>query len=834
MKLYSKSFLGGCIVIGLTTLGFSARATMNLANLPLWFEANHDQTETSARFTAHGADSEIAITPTQTRFILHKSSGATASYNMQLVGANPSAAISGISELSGKINYLLGNNPAHWQSGVPTFGRIGVEQVYPGVNVVYYGTGRQLEYDFTLAAGVNPGVIALRFNGAEKISIDPQGALIVSLPGGEVIQHQPVIYQNIGAVRRELSGGYKMIDAQTVGFAIGSYDSSQPLVIDPILSFSSYFGGNADETALGVAVDANGFIYVAGKTLSSSFSNNVPWSTGNACQTNFHGGTLTGDAFVAKFDHTGTNLVYLTYLGGSGEDGADGVAVDAQGNAYVGGYTSSPDFPTTNIWPNSGLSTNISGTTIPGFGYPTDGFIAELNTNGSRLLYSGLLGGSQSDAVMGIAVDSGTGTAYVTGYTYSTNFPCTANALSKKLACPYSHFYNANAFVAKIAPGGTNLSYSSYLGGTNFDSGRAIAFNNGLVFVAGYTASTNFPTTNAIAGNQFLNASSTQTNIGASDAFVTAFTNAASTNLTLLYSTYLGGLNNDSANGIAADAAGNAYVVGWTASGNFPYQPATNLSFSTNLTSFVHTNLSGTAAYATNAFLTQINWNGTNASIGYSAMFGGNASDIATAVAVAPDGNVFVTGDTTSTNFPIVNVATNSVGVLGTNSGLSDVFVIAFTNSASKIIYSTYLGGMDNDYAYGIAVDPMDVVYLTGQTISTNFPMVSARQTFRNGTSDTFLAKIAIAPSDAPRLVLTPHTGSTGTVQPRLAGPPPPSSLTLTWHTFPPIYTLESSINPSAAGSWMAVPGTATYINGSYNVTIPATNGVQFFRLRQQ
>ena len=834
MKLYSKSFLGGCIVIGLTTLGLSTQAAMNFGNLPLWFEANHGQADVNAGFTARGTDSEIAITPTQAQFVLCKSSGAATAYSMHLLGANPSATIHGSSELTGKINYLIGNNPGRWQSGVSTFAKIGVEQVYPGVNVVYYGTGRQLEYDFTLAAGVNPGVIALRFDGAEKISIDPQGALVVNLPGGEVIQHQPVIYQNIGTARREISGGYKMIDAQTVGFAVGNYDPSQPLVIDPILKLSSYFGGNADETALGVAVDGNGFIYVAGKTLSSSFSNNVPWPTGNAYQTNFHGGTLTGDAFVAKFDHNGTNLVYLTYLGGSGEDGADGVAVDAQGNAYVGGYTCSTDFPTTNIWPNSGLSTNISGTTIPGFGYPTDGFIAELNTNGSRLLYSGLLGGSQSDAVMGIAVDSSTGTAYVTGYTYSTNFPCTAKALSRKLSCPYSHFYNANAFVAKIAPGGTNLSYSSYLGGTNFDSGRAIAFNNGLVFVAGYTTSTNFPNTNAIIGNQFLNSSSTQTNIGASDAFVTVFTNTASTNLTLLYSTYLGGYNNDSANGIAADAAGNAYVVGWTASGNFPYQPATNLNFSTNLTSYVHTNLSGTVAYATNAFLTQIKWNGTNASIGYSAMFGGNASDIATAVAVAPDGNVFVTGDTTSTNFPVVNVATNSVGVLATNSGLSDVFVIAFTNSASKIIYSTYLGGMDNDYAYGIAVDPLDVVYLTGQTVSTNFPTVNARQPFRNGTSDTFLAKIAIAPSDAPRLVLTPHTGSTGSVQPRLTGSQPPSSLTLTWRTFPPVYTLESSANPSSAGSWVSVPGTATYSNGSYNVTIPATNGVQFFRLHQQ
>ena len=838
MHLFLRKFLGTGLVVGMAAFSLSARTAMTLGNLPLWFEATHGQTGASAQFSAHGADSEFLIGPTQAQFILRKADGSSASCTMNFVGVAASATISGNSELAGKVNDLLGNNPAQWQTCVPTFAQVRVEQLYPGISVVYYGTGRQLEYDFNLAAGVNPGVIALRFDGAEKISVNPQGELVISLPGGEIIQHQPVVYQNTGAARHEVSSSYKILDTRTASFALGSYDHSQPLVIDPVLSYSTYFGGNAGETALSVAVDANGFIYVAGKTFSTGFSNNIPWSTTNAYQTNFHGGTLTGDAFVAKFDNFGTNLVYLTYLGGSGEDGADGVAVDAQGNAYVGGYTSSTNFPTANINLGSGLSTNISGTYLSGFGYRTDAFIAELNTNGSGLLYSGLLGGTESDAVMGIAVDPNSGTAFITGYTYSTNFPCTANAFSKKLACPYSQYYNANAFVAEIAPGGTNLNYSTYFGGTNggvgrIDSGQAIAFNNGIVFVTGYTSSTNFPITNAIPGYKFLNGSTNQIN-PASDAFVAAFSNASATNLALLYSTYLGGTNNDGANGIAADASGNAYVVGWSVSTNFPFQPATNLNFSTNLTSYVHTNTSGLFAIATNAFLTQIQWNGTTASIGYSAMFGGNGNDYATAVALAPDGNVFVTGNAGSTNFPIVNIATNSAGLTGTNSGSCDAFIIAFTNNASGIIYSSYLGGSGNDYAYGIAVDPVDGVYIVGQTLSTNFPTLNARQTFRNGTNDMFLAKISITPGDTPHLVIATQTGTTSSVHPKLASPSPSSSLTLQWRTFPPIYSLESSTNPLSAGSWIAVPQTPIFSNGSYNVIIPATNGSGFFRLHRQ
>jgi hypothetical protein len=807
MNLFLKQFLGVGLVAGLTVLGSSAQTAMNLGSRPLGFEAG-GPAGTGSQFIARGTDSEFLIGPAQAQFVLRKAGGLIASCAMQFVGADASARISGGAELAGKINCLRGGNPAQWQSGVALFAQVRVEQIYPGVSVVYYGNQRQLEYDFNLAAGVNPNVIALRFGGAEKISVNPQGGLVVSLNGGEMVQHPPVAYQTVRGQRQEVAASYKILDAHTAAFSVGNYDRREPLVIDPVLSYATFFGGNYGEVAHAVALDGSGNIYIAGETLSTTFSNGIPLATAGAFQTNFHGGIINGDAFVAKFDYTGSNLVYFTYLGGTDNESALGLAVDANGNAYVTGYTESPDFPTTNA-----LFGQIAGSPIPKLGYyPVDAFVAELNTNGSRLVYSTYLGGNAADIGNAIAVDS-SGVAYVAGYTYSTNFPCTATALQKKLACTNSLYVNANAFVAAIAPGGTNLNYSSYLGGLNYDQATGIALDPaGNIYVAGFTGSTNFPTTNALAGFKHLNGSTNAT--GAFDVFVSKFQPNFGG---LVYSTFLGGTNNDQAFGLAVDAGGNAYVVGGTVSTNFPYTTNVLTSYGTNSPSFVHTNTAGVFAYFTNAFLSQITWDGTNTHLGYSVMFGGYGNDFATAVAVAPDGNVFVTGTASSTNFPIVNVTTNTPFLHTTNSGLSDAFVIAFTNNAAQIIYSTYLGGVQSDFAYGIAVDPLDAVYVVGRTQSTNFPTLDARQNILNGTNDMFIAKISINAA-VPKLVITQQSGN---------------NFKLTWPGSSPVFSLESTTNLLATGSWTAVPQPPVFSNGTYNVTLPATNNQQFFRLRK-
>jgi hypothetical protein len=804
MNTFARKFLGTGLLLGLAAAGLSAQPAMNPASLPLRFEAGQKQTDGAANFVARGANAEFHIAPNQTTFILRQSAGKTASCTMQFVGANAAARIAGGAELAGKINYLVGCDPAGWRTGVPTFAQVRVGEIYPGVSLVYYGNGRELEYDFNLAAGTDPQQIILRFNGAEKISVNPQGDLIIGLNGGKVVQHAPVAYQKIGDTRRAIASAYKIVDAHTATFALGDYDRNQPLVIDPVLGYSTYFGGNYGEIAHAVAIDASGNVYVAGETLSTAFSNNVPLATSGAFQTNFHGGTLTGDAFVAKFDNTGSNLLYLTYLGGGSDDAAYALALDNLGNAYVTGLTRSSDFPTNNAL--YGYKTSFA----PGYGLA---FVAELNTNGSKLIYSTYLSGYVADSGYAIAVDAAQN-AYVAGYTVAPGFPVTTNALQTKLACTNTVYFNRNAFVAEIAPGGTNLAYCSYLGGTNYDQATGIALDPaGNVYVSGYTASTNFPATNAIAGFKYLNGASNAT--PALDAFVCKFNpNFAG----LSYSTLLGGTNNDAANAIAADAGGNAYVVGWTCSTNFPNTTNTLTAFGTNSGSFVRTNLTG-YVIATNAFLTQIQWNGTNAAIGYSVMFGGFGNDAATSVALSPvgDGNVFVTGHASSTNFPVAGITANTRFLQTTNSGLSDAFVIGFTNNAAQVLYSAYLGGADNDAAYGIAVDPLDAVYVVGQTLSTNFPTLNARQNFRNGTNDAFLAKIFLNGA-SPVLTISPTN----------------SGAQLAWQMFPPVYNLESNTNLQSTNWNPVLPPPTVISNAWYGLTLPATNAVEFFRLRHQ
>jgi hypothetical protein len=672
-----------------------------------------------------------------------------------------------------------------------------------------------------------------------------------------VVQHPPVAYQTVHGVRQEITASYKILDAHTAAFDLGCYDHRELLVIDPVLSYSTYFGGNYGETGWAIAVNpTDGSIYVAGQTFSTKDTNNPSstFSTPGAYLTNYQGGKLTGDAFVARFDESGTNLIYATYLGGNGNDGAMGLAVNNAGNAYLTGYTDSTNFPHFNSITNAFYNgSHIGGVPNKNLNntYAVDAFVTELNPSGNGLVYSTYLGGNSMDAAYGITLDDA-GDAYVAGYTYSTNFPATKNtAFQPNLVCSNTVYINANAFVAEISAGGTNLNYSTFLGGTNFDVGRAIAWNNNRLFVTGYTASTNFPVTNyiqrlvLIATNvlskkvsgvltnydvivtnvfdgQYLNGRSTnkpnQRIDLASDAFVTAFDTTSRTNLSLLYSTFLGGTNEDRASGIAADANGSAYVTGYTTSTNFP-DTVPDLT-----SSYVRTNGTG-YVFATNGFLTRIDYSpGTNATIGYSAMFGGKGLDVANGVALDPAGNAYVVGSVTSTNFPVYPTNNLSDFLTATNNsqlkkGYSDAFVIAFNTNASALLYSTYLGGKLNDFGNAIAVDPLGNAYLTGQTLSTNFPCVNALQSRRDGTNDMFIAKISQNTSP-PTLLIAPDNSTV------------PPGISLEWQMFPPNYSLLGSAD-LASGNWLAVPGSPAYTNGWYQITLPATNDVQFFRLQK-
>ncbi|MGA2279766.1 MAG: immunoglobulin domain-containing protein [Verrucomicrobiota bacterium] len=771
VKIIPLAGLGG-LALGLLTLPAPAAQPVAVpANLPLYFEASQGQANAPAQFVARGHDYQFLISPAEAQIVLRKTTAESAVVRMQFVGANAQAPVRGDAELPGKINHLTGNDPAQWRVGLAMFAKVRVGGLYPGVNLVYYGNQQQLEYDFDIAPGANPLAIAMHFDGVDKISINPQGELILSLAGGEIRQPKPVIYQVIGGARKEIEGGYRLVDAHTVAFTIGQYDHSQPLVIDPLLSYSTYIGGDAGDTAWSVTLDINGNVYIAGQTFSKQFANNVPFTT-NAYQANFAGGKLTGDAFVFKLDAASGYPAYITYLGGSDDEVATCLAVDNNGNAFVAGYTDSTNFPVS----TNAIQKKIGGAFRPSYGsYPVDAFVTELGSAGTNIIYSTYFGGAGVDSAYGIAVDAADN-AYITGFTSSTNFPVMnaiayrlagrTNTVLDHLACTNSFYFNANAFIAIIGPGGTNLVCSSYFGGTNFDEGKGIAVDtNGFVYVTGFTASTNFPTTNAVyqqmvwtnievtpSSTNYVSITNTWngsllngsiTNTSPYDAFVAKFASTG-TNLNLIYSTFLGGTNNDVANGIAVDNNGAAYVTGWTISTNFP-NTVTNIAA---LHSFVATNTSF-SVLATNVFLTKIITNGTQAVIAWSTIFGGNGADIGYGVAVDPAGEAFVTGAASSTNFPTFNVPTL---MRYTNSGKSDAFVIAFNTNATALLYSTYLGGKDNDYGYGIAVYTNGDAYVVGQTLSTNFLTLIADYPTLNGTNDAFLTKIMLsvtAPTNA-------------------------------------------------------------------------------------
>ena len=396
------------------------------------------------------------LTPTESVLSLQKPApaagdGAAAPDSVVLsstfVGANPQPQVVGLDRLAGTSNYFIGSDPSQWHTNIANYGQVEYQNLYPGVDLVFYGNQRQLEYDYVVAPGTDPSVIKLAFDGAESMTIDGQGDLVLHTSAGDVMEDAPVVYQESGGIRQPVSGQFVVEGDGQVGFALGAYDHTQPLVIDPVLSYSTYLGGTGLDQSYGIAVDAAGNAYVTGTTDSADF----PTTTG-AFQTTSGGGY---DAFVTKLNPTGTALVYSTYLGGTSVDFGEHIAVDRAGNAYVTGYTTSTNFPTT-----VGAFQTTSGG-----GY--DAFVTKLNPTGT-VVYSTYLGGSGDEIGWGIAVDTA-GYAYVTGQTDSTDFPTTTGAFQTTSGGGY------DAFVTKLNPTGTALVYSTYLGGTLNDWGDDIA-----------------------------------------------------------------------------------------------------------------------------------------------------------------------------------------------------------------------------------------------------------------------------------------------------------------------------------------------------------------------
>jgi hypothetical protein len=714
-----------------------ARLSESYGKLPLHFEANQGQTHPDVRFLSRGPGYSLYLTAGEAVLVLAQPEPAakregpgkpdqlsehaqvkSVALRMALVGAAPAPRVSGMDEQPGKANYFIGKDPAKWRTNVPTYAKVHYREVYPGIDLVYYGNQRQLEYDFVVAPGANPKKIVLGFEGADKLEIDAEGDLVLHAAGGDIRLKKPVIYQEIDGVRQEIAGGYAREGANRVGFKVAAYDRSRPLVIDPVLAYSTYLGGTQIEWAAGIAVDATGSAYVTGWTRSADFP------TANPIQPAYGGGFNVGvyDAFVAKLNADGSALVYSTYLGGGNADYGSGIAVDAAGNAYVTGETYSVNFPTANP-----VQATLRGL--------VDAFITKLNPDGSALVYSTYLGGSGSDGASGgdlcIALDIA-GNAYVTGFTTSADFP-TVNPIQATHGGPLSCERDLNgvefcrrgfdAFLAKLNADGSALVYATYLGGSGGEWGEGIAVDAaGSAYLTGNTNSVNFPTANPV---QATLRGSRDTFGGGTDIFVAKVNPDGSA---LVYSTYLGGSNNEWQPRVAVDVAGYTYVTGYTQSTDFPTVNAIQQAFGGGWS---------------DAFVAKLNAAGS--ALVYSTYLGGNNGESSLGIAVDGSGNAYVAGNTSSTNFPTAQPIQAALN------GPSDAFITKLNADGSALVRSTYLGGSGSETAFGIALDVAGSVYVMGVTDSTDFPTVNPIQATRAGglqgdgvsqDRDVFVAKI--------------------------------------------------------------------------------------------
>lgn len=734
------------------------RQIASFASLPIRFEPNVGQAPQPAEYSARGSGYFVALTEQAAVLDLPPATPGergrspvthdAARLRLHPLHANATPRLHPEQLQNSVSNYFVGTDHSRWRRNVANYAAVRYEQIYPGIDWVVYGNPQQLEYDFVVAPGADPRRIKLQVEGAQALSVDGNGDLLVKVQERTVRQLRPVIYQAAADGRRHAVQGHYVLSHGAFSFALGGYDRSRALIIDPALVYSSYFSANA----LAIATDGQGNAYIAGTTgiTGTGLPTQMPLQSAD-----LEKGFAT--AFIAKLNAAGTQLAYSTYLGGSGNsrsgnlgfcgrfasseageaagnggDGATALAVDAAGNAYLAGYTSSSDFPTVSP---------LQATNHASVNQGSNAFLAKLNPTGDALVYSTYLGGSglagavvTGDMANAIAVDL-SGNAYVAGITTSTDFPTVTpfQASSQETT-------RTTGFVAKVNAAGSALLYSSYLGGSGGNDGsgigdcaNAIAVDaSGNAYVAGETSSTDFPVAGAFQAANAANGSVAYAGTG----FLTKVSSAGNT---LSYSTYLGGSGRDAALAVAVDTLGDAYVAGYTLSADFPLANA----------------LQPSAKATTNAFVSKFNPAGSG--LIYSTYLGGSAATQANALAVDTAGNAYVAGTTYSADFAVLDAvqSANNAAAKGGN----NAFVSVLDPTGSALNFSTYLGGSAieavfpcptdasscptsyiGDSAVAIAVDTAGDIYLAGPTYSTDFPTLAA---FQAQPGASFVTKIS-------------------------------------------------------------------------------------------
>ncbi|MGC1360719.1 MAG: SBBP repeat-containing protein, partial [Silvibacterium sp.] len=639
------------------------------------FEKNQGQTDGSVQFLARQAGYTLFLTPGEAVLSLHSSpprpakpgipaagkpptTPLTDTVRMELIGANTRAQAAGVDPLPGKSNYFVGNDPAKWHTDVPTYAKVRYQSIYPGIDLLYYGNQEgRLEHDFVISPGADPNAIVLSMRDNQGTAAPENGGLTLHTKTGNLTLRSPVVYQEIKGERKTIPATYTLAGNQ-IRFKLGSYDRNAPLVIDPVIQYSGNFGGGGIDAGGRVAVDGSGNAYVSGVTYSTNFPLVKPFQS--------YPEKSTENAFVAKINSTGTALVYSTYLGGkTGNDitSSSGIAVDNTGRAYVTGTTNAVDFPVKNAY----QSASAGG---------IDAFITVFSPTGNTLIYSTYLGGSGGGFGIGIALDSSQN-AYITGAS-GVGFP-TLHSVQPQ----------GNVFVAKFNKAGT-LQYSSVIGDSPISNGlptnvAAIAVDTeGSAYITGSTNSQSFPIRNPAFQSKCLACPD-------ENGFVTKF---APSGASLVYSTFLGGPQTNSGNAIAVDTSGNAYIGGFTGH-EFP------------VTSNAFQKIFGGGGL--DGFVAKLNPSGTG--LIFATYLGGMFRDDVLGLALDEYRQVYVTGITSSPNFPL-KASMQSFANRGQES-----FLTTLSNSGSSIVYySTYLYVQNNEGPAGIAVDKALNVYLTGRT----------------------------------------------------------------------------------------------------------------------
>ncbi len=689
-------------------------AAKTSASLPLAFEPNVGQADSAVRFLAHGSGSGVFLASTGVTLSIGGPQGSSGQrgfrasdpptapsaigiLGLTFVGANRAAQVIATDRLAGVSNYFIGNDPSAWRTGVPRYARVTYWNLYPGIDLTFYGNRQgRLEYDFTVAPGADPSLIRLAVRGQHDLTLDPSGDLALDLGTRTVVQRRPLIYQPTGLARQVIPGGYA-VQGDRFGFSTGAFDPTRPLVIDPEVEYSTYLGGSGDDLGdVQPTVDNAGHVYICGNTDSPDFP-----VTPGAFQPSLKVGF---DAFVTKMNSKGSGLVYSTYLGGRGTfDLGIACSVDRSQNLYLAGVTSSDDFPTTTgVVQPTFQGGDDSGLCFDPYSFqpvPCDGFVAKLSPDGTTLEYSTYVGGTGDESLQGVQVDRW-GNAFVAGATTSTDFPVTKGAFQTRNAG------GADAVVLKLDPTASSFLYSTYLGGEGDDGagepGLAVD-GRGSAYVEGGTASRHFPTTRGAFQRRYA---------GNGDFFVTKLDPSGSR---LVYSTYVGGSGPEIfLNGATVDSSGNAYLVGTTCSTDFPVTPG---AFQTK-----NPGRGGCIQSITDDLLEGVvaKLNGTGSALVFSTYLGGKGWEELGGGQIDRSGHVYVDGFTSSIDYPVTRDAFQP-----TNHGGPDRFdgvITELTSDGSDVIFSTYWGGSGDDLTGGSALDSSGNLYVNGCSASSDFP----------------------------------------------------------------------------------------------------------------